>query len=125
MSKYPSLPYTKAEAREINDGWYSLMRAVEHSAKVEHRITSALKGSKKHFHELTAKARIMRDVRHGMTPSGPATIPNLALEDDDTILCYMVGVYLCGRDGEGRLRDLLDSVNAAWGCAHSRYLDSL
>lgn len=125
MSKYPSLPYTKAEAADINGAWFALMRAVEHSSKQEARISRTLKALKKHFHESTAKARIIENVRHGLRQEGPATLENLTGREDDDILCYMVGVYLRGHDGEGRLRDQLDAARNSWGCAHSRYLDSL
>lgn len=125
MSKYPSLPYTKAEASDLSDAWYALMRAVESSSLQEGRVSRTLKGLKKHFHEATAKARIIENVRHGLGMPGPETLCNLAHRDDDDILCYMVGVYLRGHDGSGVLRDALDAGRASWGAALSRYLETL
>ena len=125
MSKYPSLPYTKAEASDLSDAWFALMRAVESSSLQEARVSRTLKLLKKQFHEGTAKSRVIENVRHGMSVPGPETLENLANRDDDDILCYMVGVYLRGRDGSGVLRDALDAGRASWGAALSRYLETL
>ncbi len=125
MSKYPSLPYTKTEASDVSDAWFALMRAVESSSLQEARVSRTLKDLKKHFHEATAKSRIIDNVRHGMEATGPETLNNLSGRDDDDILCYMVGVYLRGRDGSGDLRDKLDAGRASWSAALSRYLETL
>lgn len=120
-----ALKYNAKQTKVINDSWFTLMRAVEHSIHQEKRLTDAHKILKKHFGNVAARAHIMGYVMHGMGDVGPATIDNLAFQNDQVILCYMVGVYLKVRDHDKGLIHALKVAKVAESEAQNNFLDSL
>lgn len=120
-----ALKYNAKQTKIINESWFTLMRAVEHSIQQEKRLTDAHKILKKHFGNVAARAHIMGYVMQGMGEVGPATIDNLAFQNDQVILCYMVGVYLKARDYDRELIQALKSAKVAESEAQNSFLDSL
>lgn len=120
-----ALKYDANQTKVINESWFTLMRAVEHSIQQEQRLMDAHKILRKDFGTTAARAHIMGYVMHGMGDVGPATLDNLAFQNDQIILCYMVGVYVKARDCDKELIQALEVAKVAESEAQNSFLDSL
>lgn len=121
-----ALPYTSAQKATIDAGWFALQRAVETNSLQETRLKNIFKSEKKEFGATSAKALVIEMVLRGMSPIGPATISNLALERDEKVIGFMIGVFLSGHlDNATPCIDAMLAARAAWNEAHQTYLKGL
>lgn len=118
--------YTKKQAAVIDDAWFVIMRAVEHSHQQERRLSNVLKKMKKEFSVTASKSHTIRNVAEGM---GIVKSSHLWIRDDETILSNMVGQYLINcesqKDKMGVLIEFIKAALATEDDAQIAYLDSI
>lgn len=127
MSKKPTMPFTAAQKKAIDDGWYALKRLVEINSTIERRVDALAKSEIKEFGLHSGRALVLEQILRGTLCNGNMVqIQNLSLERDEKILAFMVGVWLQDYtvDRRAELHDMVLATNAR-GDAHVRYLESI
>lgn len=89
-----ALPFTSAQKKVIDRAWSAAVRVVENDARQEARLSDSLRATTRHFGTTHAKAILLWLVDLGMREPGPERMGSLALEDDERLLAYMVGVFI-------------------------------
>lgn len=89
-----ALPFTSAQKKVIDRAWSAVVRVVENDARQESRLADSLRAESRHFGTTHAKSILLELVSRGLDEPGPETLDNLALEDDERIMAYMVGVFI-------------------------------
>lgn len=122
-----SLPYTSADKKTINDGWYALQRIVECDSITERRLTAVHKDEKKHFGDISGKAHIIDTVLKAYYDH--RVVLNDSVHDrDELIMMKVIGVWMKHRSAERVTPERLEAMQKAadaWHACHKAYLATI